>query len=241
MVAAAYGWSLTAIALVVSGALLWIFRRFSNRERVALAKRKIRAQLYAMRLFGGDPALLFRAQKQLLIWNARYLGVMLRPAVIAMVPCIILFTQLDHVYGNRPLGPGESAIVTVQFSPASNLGALQPALEGRGVAVETPPVRIPELREACWRIRAGSVGSGSVWLRAGGATVSRVVETGTSLRYFPGAAVLSTADPVRRIEVAYPRAYLCVFGWEVPWLVWFLGVGMLAMLGLGWAYPGLRL
>lgn len=241
MVTAEYGWSLTAISVVVSAALLWIFRRFSNQERVALAKRKIRAQLYAMRLYGGDPTLLFRAQKQLVIWNARYLGLMLRPAAIAMVPSLILFTQLDRVYANRPLAPGESAVVTAEFSKGTSLGALQPALEGRGVVVETPAVRIPELRQACWRVRAGSVGSGIVLLRAGGATVTRVVETGIALRYLPGGAVLTTAGPVRRIDVAYPTAHLRVFGREVAWLAWFLAIGLLTMLALGWAYPGLHL
>ncbi len=114
-------WSLTAIAIGAGVAMLWVVGRFSNRERVAYAKRQARAQLYAMRLYAGEPALIFHAQKQLLIWNARYLALLLPPVAIAIVPSILLFWALDNLYGKRPIEPGESAIVTARFSRGVDL------------------------------------------------------------------------------------------------------------------------
>ena len=154
MLPAAYTWSLTAIAIATGLAMLWVFGRFSNAEQAALAKRKIRANLYAFRLYADEPALIFRAQKQLLLWNARYLASMLRPTAVLLVPATLLMFGLDAVYGHRPLSPGEPAIVTAQFSAASDVGSLAPTLEGRGIAVETPCVRIPTERQFCWRVRA---------------------------------------------------------------------------------------
>src|ERR1035437_1800529 len=89
MLSAAHTWSLTAIAAVTGVVLLWVWKRFSNQERIALAKRKTRAQLYAMRLYTDDPALIFRAQRQLLLWTGRYLAGMLRPTSVAIVPLLV--------------------------------------------------------------------------------------------------------------------------------------------------------
>ena len=104
MLSVAHTWSLTAIAVVTGAVLAWVWKRFSNQERIALAKRQTRARLYAMRLYADDPALVFRAQGQLLLWSARYLAGMLRPTAVAIVPLLVLFLQLDSVYRHRAIG-----------------------------------------------------------------------------------------------------------------------------------------
>ena len=50
-----------------------------TRQRSAVVRRRIKASLYEMRLFVDEPLVLLRAQKQLIISNLRYLGLMLRP------------------------------------------------------------------------------------------------------------------------------------------------------------------
>src|SRR5581483_1451257 len=95
--------SLTAISMAYGLLMLWAFARFSNQEKIRLAKRKVRACLYAFRLYGDEPVLILRAQKELLIWNARYLGLMLGPSLVLLIPTVILLLQLDAIYGLRPL------------------------------------------------------------------------------------------------------------------------------------------
>jgi hypothetical protein len=243
MLPAAYTWSLTAIAIATGIAMLWVFGRFSNAEQAALAKHKIRANLYAFRLYADEPALIFRAQKQLLFWNARYLASMLRPSAVLLVPATLLMFGLDAVYGHRPLSPGESAIVTAQLGSGSDVGSLAPTLEGRGIAVETPCVRIPAERQFCWRVRAMGAASGSVILRVAGVSFSKSVRTGAPsgvvaerrvaslfewLRY-PGEPRLP-GGPLRWIGVSYPGATLDVFGHGAHWLLWFVAVSLLTML-----------
>src|ERR1035437_7356407 len=111
MLPAAYTWSLTAIAIAVACALLCVFKRCSDQARIQVAKRKIRAYLLAFRLFGDEPAMIFKSQWQLLVWNLRYLALMLRPTVVTIVPLALLLFHLDAVYGRRPLRAGEAAIV----------------------------------------------------------------------------------------------------------------------------------
>jgi hypothetical protein len=241
MLSAAHTWSLTAIAIASGFAMLWVFARFSDGERIQLAQRKIRASLYAFRLFADEPALIFRAQKQLLLWNARYLRLMLGPSMVIFVPAVILLMQLEAVYGSRPLAAGESAIVTAQFNAGVDVRALAPTLVGRGIVVETPAVRTPG--QACWRVRPASAASGSVWLRVAGAAVSKTVQAGRGLRYISARRAASLFDwlhypaearlpdgEIRWIGVSYPYAAIDIFGFGVDWLVWFCTVSLLTML-----------
>jgi len=218
MLSAAHTWSLTAIAAATGVVLRWVWRRFSNRERVAQAVRQTRARLYAMRLYADDPGLVLRAQRQLLGWTGRYLVLMLRPTAVAIVPLFVLFLLLDNSYGYRPLAPGESAIVTAQFGGGADVRTLAATLEGRGVVVETPAVRIPNRRQVCWRVRAVTSAPATVVLRLDGVAIGKAVKCS----HWPGSP---------SIDVSCPAASLDVFGFGTSWPVWFLvvsGIGMLA-------------
>jgi hypothetical protein len=228
MLSAMHTWSLTAIAAVTGAALLWVCKRFSNQVRIALAKRQMRAQLYAMRLYADDPALIVRAQRQLLLWTARYLAGMLRPSAIAIVPLLVLFLQLDNVYGHRPLAPGESVIVTAQFGGGADLRTQDFALEGRGVVVETPAVRIPHRRQVCWRVGALTAASGTVLLRVQGSAIPKAITCGQGLRY----PSIGPWDGSPSIYVSCPTAALDVFGFAIYWPLWFLFVSAFTMLAL---------
>jgi hypothetical protein len=243
MLPAAHTWSLTAISVAAGFAMLWAFGRFSDQRRIERAKRQLRAHLYAFRLFGDEPALILRAQKQLLLWNARYLALMLRPAAVILVPTVVLLFQLDALYGRRPLAAGESAVVTAQLDDASDLRALAPSLEGRGVSVETPPVRVLDERQVSWRVRATGEGPAGVLLRVAGVAATKQVQAGSGLRYVSERRVASFLEwlqypaekplpghPVRWIEVAYPSASLTMFGFGVHWLLWFCAVSLVTML-----------
>jgi len=217
-------WTLTAIAVTTGVLLLWIWKRFSKPQSIRQAKRQVRARLYAIRLYSDDPVLVMRAEGQLLQWIARYLAHALRPAVIAFVPLLALFAQLDAVYGHRPLAPGESAIVSARFPPGTEMRTLDPILEGQGITVETPAVRIADRREACWRVRARPVPRAALILRAGGRSVAAPVDCGSLhlFRAMPWSALPS-------IDVRCPRASLDWFGLPLDWRVWYPLITVLTM------------
>jgi hypothetical protein len=243
MLSAAHCLSLTAIAVANGLAALWVFARFSDQKRIEIARHKVRAHLYAFRLFVDEPALIFRAQKQLLIWNGHYLALVLVPALVIGIPTLVLLMQLDAVYGRRALAAGESAIVTAHFDIATDLRLISPMLEGRGVDIETPPVRIALEHQVSWRVRAASDASGSVLLSVPTSSASKTVQVGPGLKYisvrrvasfvdwlrFPGEARLPAGD-VQWIEVSYPDAKIYIFGVGMYWLVWFSIVCLITML-----------
>ena len=251
MSSATYSISLTVIAFLAGLAILPVFGRFSDKAKLSLAKRKIRAALYAFRLFGDEPRLVFRAQKQLLLWNARYLGLILRPAAIILFPMLLLLWQMDVIYGRRALDVGEATIVTARMANGVDLGAASPTLKSNGMAVETPPVRITENHRVLWRVRAIRAGSNSlsVDMHGTGGTMDsaqKTVQVGPGLHYFserrvaslvdwlrhPGERRLPANGPVRWIDVQYPDAEINIFGWEMSWIVWFVIVSWATMFAL---------
>ena len=231
---------LTVLSLAAGAGALWVFGRFSDQDAIRNARRKLRAHLYELSLFAHDPVLIWRAQKQLLTWNARYLALTLKPAVILTIPMALLLIQLDTVYGRRPLRPGESAIVAARFTPAVDFNASLLSLDAPGGAtVETPPVRLSEEHEVCWRVRVQRSLAGVLHVRAAGRSYDKSLVAAGGLAYVPARRVNSRlkqlwhpgesvlpGDTVEWIEVGYPAAEIRVFGWRIHWLLWFFVVSM---------------
>jgi hypothetical protein len=128
---------------------------FPNRAAVRAAGKRLQADLMEMRLYSGEPALMWAAQKALVRDNVRWLALMLPPALVLGLPLAWLFVQLDGIYGRSPLPVGGVAVVTVQLKralvPADAASTLQAP---PGIAVESPPVRVFARRQISWRIRA---------------------------------------------------------------------------------------
>jgi hypothetical protein len=141
------GLGLIAASVTAGILMLAAFRRFSDQAAVRNAKARVWAHLYELRLFGDEPALMLRANRNLLAANARYLGLMLKPAAVIVIPVALLMWQLDRVYGTRPFEPGETAV-------ASAHGERPVLTAPPGFEVETPAVRVPSRGVAYWRVRA---------------------------------------------------------------------------------------
>ncbi len=246
-----YGISLTAISFLAGLAILPVFGKYSDKAGLSLAKRKIRAALYEFRLFGDEPRLVFRAQRQLLLWNVRYLGLILRPAAIVLIPMLLLLIPMDIIYSHRALHVGESAIVNARMADNINLAEAIPQLKSSGAAIESPAVRIPGEHRVLWKVRALNPGRDSLFLNmppTNGALdpIEKSLQAGTGLHYLserrvaslrewlldPGETRLSKSGPVRSIAVEYPDAGFSIFGIGMPWIVWFVIVSWTTMFAL---------
>ena len=248
---ATYLISLTVLGILTGIAILPVFGRFSNTEGIALAKRKIRAALYEFRLFGDEPRLVFRAQGQLLLWNARYLGLMLKPAAVVILPVIALTILLDTVYGHRPLQVGEDTLVTARVANNVDLNKTSPELRGTNVIVETPSVRLPDQHQVVWGVRAIAPGNNTLSLSlpdsaAADNVAQKSVDVGAGLHIlsdrrvaslwdwlvYPGERLLPRNGVFRWIEIQYPDAEVNLFGFGIPWIVWFILVSWITVFAL---------
>lgn len=229
--------SLVVVSIVTGIALLWVFRKTSNQRAIRATKKRLQARLLEMRLYADDPGVVWRAQKKLLVLNLKYFALMLRPAVFATIPMVLLLVVLDGFYGMKPLAIGESAIVTVQLSEAADAELAAPS----GIDIETPAVRALGERQVSWRIRPTGVIIGDLRITAGGNEVTKSVRTGSDAGFLSHRRVQSLAwlwlyplemplpgDGVEWIELKYPAAEVSVFGLETHWLVWFILFSMVS-------------
>lgn len=134
------------LAGVFCGAILFfVFRRFTNRGAVRQWKRKRRAYVLGLYLFGDDPVVSLRGFAQIARANAMLLAHAL-PALAIAVPLIAgtmfaldRYETASHISG--------AVVVTAHWT-----GACEPRLETK-LPVTAPPVHVPALDEVSWRVQ----------------------------------------------------------------------------------------
>ena len=221
-----------ALAGLLSGAaLMTAFRRFCDTRGLRAAVNRIQACLLEFWLYVDDPLVAIRTWKDLFAAQGRLLRLLFLPTLAATASMAPVFYCLEGFYGRAPLAPGSPALVTAQIRP----GSLSPTLIApEGVAVETPPVRVPVRHEVSWRIRPARELSAHMILRSGSYTVRKTIVAGTGPRWVSprrvGLGLEFMLDPfegpmpkgpVKWIEVSYPPAAVTLFGIAWHWAVWF--------------------
>jgi hypothetical protein len=212
------------VAAMVSGALSgWVFSHASDPLKVRATLRQIHGHFLEFRLFFDEPALIWRAQKELFAANARLVGLLLPPALLLALPMAWLLMQLSDRYSVRPLKIGAPAVVTVQFSTDLNAADTDNSLIApRGIVVETEALRAVNERQMVWRIRPQRPANGDLRFTVRGVTMTKTVTAGESYWFLSPrreqrllAFLMHPEEPrlpagnVLWLEVEYPR--------QAPW------------------------
>jgi len=210
-----------AIFSAVAGVLiLWIFKLTSNQRALKATRRRVRAHLLAMRLFGDDPVVILRSQGRLLWWNLRYIALLLPPFLVVAVPLYFAWDSLDALWGRAPLRPGDTTVVTAGLrGDLSSVKLIVPSW----LAVESPAVHVAADGEVSWRVRVLRPGSGELTVRADGARVSRGIEARPGMHYL--AERMKEGGSVGWVEVRYPSA-------DFNWVIWFCAISTVAALAV---------
>lgn len=225
--------ALAVFALIVAIAMLIVVRATSDQAAITAIKRSLYACVLEIRLFNDSAPAMWRAVGEMARHNLAYLRRLAVPMLCMIVPLFVLFTQLQFRFGYGGLEVGRPVIVKARFGPQVVTDA--PVLTApRGIAIETPAVWIPSLREAAWRIAAQQPGDYELMLQVNGQTYTKTVRVSQSLisrsplrtddRFLgqflrPVESPLPASAGVESIAVTYPRRDLRVFGWSVSWVV----------------------
>jgi len=228
--------SLAALGIALGLLLLLLLRKVSNQQAVERIRRQLQACLYELRLFVDEPAIVWKAQMRLLWLNAKYLALMLRPALIMAIPMLFLFSLLEPFYGKAPLAISEASLVTVKLAHLPGPLVAPPILQPpQGIQVETPAVRMQGTGLVCWRIRARKPASGLLRVIFPTEIVTKKITSGTNpellstrrvqplwqLLWYPTESRLP-AGSVEWVEIGYPSRVFSMFGLDLPWFVWVL-------------------
>ncbi len=227
--------TLAPLAILAGIAIFAAYKRFTNEDELRRVTNRMIALAMEFRLFIDEPALVFRTQRELLFENLRLLRLLAPATLIISAPLILLYPQLDALYGFAPLPLNEPAVVSARFD-----GTLpdDPVLRATSttLVVETGGVRAFDTREVSWRIRPVATSATSVELMTAAGPVAKRVVTGEGAHYIaPSRAsswITALAHPFEHplsargldaISVTYPRREILGFDWTI----WFFGLSSL--------------
>jgi hypothetical protein len=230
-------WALAFLALLSAVGVLMTVRLFSNQAELKRVKNKIKAHFLELKLFKNDPRAVLHAQKALLLYNGRYLMLLLKPTLIMLPFLLILLIHTDAWFSHRPLQPGESAVVSLATTQGGreSLASIRIS-HGAGLAVETPSLTDFAQNQVSWRIRALEEGNHPLnfegldtnvgktvvvrWRRMARAA-RRIDATVPGLLLYPPEQPLLSAVPLAGIELAYPARSIQLLWWRIHWMVIF--------------------
>jgi hypothetical protein len=200
-----------------------------------------------MRLYNDDLRGLVRAQGEVLWHNLRYVGLSLVPLLITAIPLTLVIAQLQAWYGYTGLAPGVGTAITARVE--GTLTAL-PQLEAAAFEVRGPARYFPTRQEVVWQVvprHAGAstariVTSGgtavekSVYVAAGDVTARRSPSRDRAAFLqqvlYPSEAPIAEGAGLTTIRVPYPERALHVAGFELHWLIVYLLLTIVFVLGL---------
>ncbi|HOW85321.1 MAG TPA: hypothetical protein P5119_08255 [Candidatus Aminicenantes bacterium] len=242
---------MVAVSFLTALLMLEVYKLTSNQAAIRRAKDLIKAHLYEMRLYKDDMRITLGAQRAILKANLSYLAANLKPLAVMIVPLVLILAQLSVWYDRAPLRPGQETLVKARLEgTADPVGAGLDLEVPPGLEITAPAVRIPDLHEVVWRIKAVAPGSGRLTVRSGGTALGKAVVVGDGpLRrvsaiasrgsfskrvLYPGEGPLPAGSPVRSIEILYPAGRLAAFGLNVHWLIAYLVLSIV----FGFAFKG---
>lgn len=216
-----------AIFSAVAGlVILWVFKKLSNQQALKTARRRIRAHLLAIRLFGNDPVMVLRSQARLFTSNMRYIALLLPSFLVVAVALFFAWDYLEALWGRLPLSPGQAVVVTARLrgEPAA-LTLTAPSW----LAVESPAVRVPAEHEVSWRMRVREAAAGEISICAAGDCVTQWVEARPGMHYLRN-RTRAASRAFEWVEVPYAPGDVALAGVSMSWAVWFCLISMLTAL-----------
>ena len=242
---------LTAVSLLTALLMLEVYKLTSNQAAIRRAKDRIKAHLLEMRLYKDNMRVTLSAQGAIVKANLSYMAANLKPLAVMIVPLVLILAQLSLWYDRAPLRPGEETLVKAGLEAEADPIALGLELETPpGLEVTSPAVRIPDLHEVVWRVKALAPGTGRLLLRTGGLMIEKSVTVGggpmakvsalasrgsiSKRVLYPGEAPLPAGTSVRSVEILYTAKILRAFGLGVHWLVAYF----ILSIAFGFAFKG---
>ncbi|HEK86070.1 MAG TPA: hypothetical protein ENO29_06925, partial [Candidatus Aminicenantes bacterium] len=145
---------MTFLSFLTALLVLFIYKKTSNQAAISQVKNQLKAHLLEMRLFQNDYRTILTTQKELLLANARYLILNLKPLLIMIIPVFLLLAQMNLWFNYRPVEPGETLLLKVRFINQMEVDRLNLNLEvPPEVTIDSPVLRIIDENEADWRLK----------------------------------------------------------------------------------------
>jgi uncharacterized membrane protein (DUF106 family) len=230
------------ISLLTGAVMLFLFKLTSNQEAMKEVKTKISGYFLEMRLYKEDISVVMASQRRILRANLGYMKLASIPALVMIVPVILIMVQLNLRYDRTAFRPGDTAMVKVTVGEGVDVVRSRLSITAdRGLEKASPAVRIPSLDETDWKIKLTGNGVHDLTLdtATGKFTIpvyatDRLIPIYTTFKkgslweavLNPGAPRIPDDLPVETVSIIYPKMS---FDWgfiELSWLWSFLIISM---------------
>jgi len=219
---------ITVLGMLLSVAMLWVYKKTTNPDRIERAKAQMHAGIFEIRLFNDDIGAIFRAQGTILKYNLAYFGQALVPLAWMIVPMVLAIAQLNYHYGYQGFRPGDETLVEVRLAddwrssfadvddddrPPASLDV--PA----GLELQEPMLWFPSRNTLVWKVGVREAGRYDLAVLMGDGRYTKSLDaSGRVVRrapfrhdgnladqiLHPAEAALPGGAPVARIEIDYP-------------------------------------
>ncbi len=216
-------WSASLLALFAALLVLTAYRVCSSRQDLDQARSRLKAHLLELRLFQDDPVLAARAVMAAVRADLAYLRLHAKPLALLILPISLVLLEGQARLDRRPFFAGESVLLQA-FWPSSYTARpeeIPQLVVPPGLRVQSHPLRIPELKEIDWRLRAEQAGLYRVIVRGAGlegfvdVTVS---DTGAALAGLAARGARDRGSSDRfLLWVEHPKSRLALLGLHLPW------------------------
>ncbi|MFN0137190.1 MAG: hypothetical protein ACKVS9_13860 [Phycisphaerae bacterium] len=241
---------LTVASLLFGMIAALAFRYTSNQAALKRVSTRVGSSLLAMRLFGDDVGVMFRAQGSLIWASIKRLLLSIPPLLFMFIPFTLVATQLAMWYEFRPLIVGENATLEVRTRPEDfdKVAAIAPQVP-TGVEL-VGPVRSIANSAIYWDVRPTATTLGELVWDIDGQRITKalaVVGSTSTLAsaspkrpggvfwdqvLYPAESAFAATSPIQEISIAYPTRSTPIFGVNLPWWLTFLIVSILGALAI---------
>jgi hypothetical protein len=229
---------------VLSGiGILWVFGRLTNQEALQLARDRMSAAVYEIRLFPDSPRRIVASQGRLVVGTGLYVAHALPALIVLLAPLFLLTVHLEVRHGLAPLDARKPTVVRMVLQP--NVDPRSVALVAEGAVKATaPPVFVASTRELYLRVTPPPE-TQTIKIKVADEIVTKELTTTPGARYVnadrnsgPASLValgreapLPSSGPVERVSLHHAsRSMRIVF--PAPWWVHWLLISTLAALAL---------
>lgn len=230
--------ALTCYSIMTGVVILLLFKISSNPAKIAAARDKALARVLELWLFKEDAVGGLFSVGRAMLNSLGYLATMLRPAMVSMLPMLIMLIQANAWFGAQPLRKGDAVLVSVQATErgvADKITLKVPA----NITVEAS-VACAEANEKVWRIRVNEAGGlGVLKFSDRNIDEDKLIATGSSLLrtsllrsdsrgehlLYPDEPILT--GPLKSIKIAYKPASYSLLGMKMPWIVYLLIISLI--------------
>lgn len=108
-------------SLVSAWATMWVYRRFSNQDKLAELKPRIKDVQSRLARYDGDFSGLTPLILENLSLSGRHVLLVLGPALLAGVPVLLVLVWISNAYGVKFPEPGEATRIEILSGPGINV------------------------------------------------------------------------------------------------------------------------